>query len=85
MRLGWYSDLLVEERRTFWACFAGLGLDSMDTTIFSLVLPTLIALLGISHPEAGILGSAYLIGRRSAAGAAASWPTGSAGCAPCRR
>jgi hypothetical protein len=36
MRLGWYSDLLAEERRTFWACFAGLGLDSMDTTIFSL-------------------------------------------------
>ena len=62
MKLGWYSDLLPEERRTFWACFAGLGLDSMDTTIFSLVLPTLIALLGISHPQAGILGSAYLIG-----------------------
>ena len=62
MRLGWYSDLLASERRTFWACFAGLGLDSMDTTIFSLVLPTLIALLGISHPEAGILGSAYLVG-----------------------
>jgi MFS family permease len=62
MRLGWYSDLLASERRTFWACFAGLGLDSMDTTIFSLVLPTLIALLGISHPQAGILGSAYLIG-----------------------
>jgi MFS family permease len=62
VKLGWYSDLLPVERRTFWACFGGLGLDSMDTTIFSLVLPTLIALVGITHPEAGILGSAYLVG-----------------------
>lgn len=62
MNLGWYSALTSTERRTFWACFGGLGLDSMDTTIFALVMPTLIALVGITSPQAGVIGSAYLVG-----------------------
>jgi hypothetical protein len=33
MPLGWYSELQTVERRAFWACFAGFGLDAMDSTI----------------------------------------------------
>ena len=62
MKLGWYSDLQPTERRTFWACFAGFGLDSMDTTMYALVIPSLIAVLGISRPEAGYLATAALVG-----------------------
>jgi hypothetical protein len=42
LRLGWYSDLGSVERRTYWACFEGSALDSMDTTIYALVIPTLL-------------------------------------------
>jgi MFS family permease len=62
MRLGWYSDLNTVERRTYWACFAGLGLDSMDATIYSLVIPALIATLGLTRAEAGYLATAALLG-----------------------
>lgn len=62
MRLGWYSSLTSVERRTFWACFAGFGLDSMDATIFSLVIPALIATLGLTHPQVGYLATAALLG-----------------------
>ena len=34
-RLGWYSEMNAVERRTYWACFAGFGLDSMDSSIFA--------------------------------------------------
>ena len=61
-RLGWYSRLDPVERRTYWACFAGFGLDSMDTTIYALVIPTLIATLGLTRPEAGYLATAALLG-----------------------
>jgi MFS family permease len=71
MRLGWYSDLAPVERRTFWACFAGFGLDSMDTTMYALVIPSLIAVLGISRPEAGYLATAALVGA-----AAGGWGAG---------
>jgi hypothetical protein len=62
LRLGWYSDLTPVERRTYWACFAGFGLDSMDTTIYALVIPSLIAVLGLTAPQAGYLATAALIG-----------------------
>ena len=62
MRLGWYSELTSPERRTFWACFGGFGLDSMDTTMYALVIPSLIAVLGITRPEAGYLATAALVG-----------------------
>lgn len=62
MNLGWYSKLDKTEKRTYWACFAGFGLDSMDTTIFALVIPALIATMGLSRSEAGYLATAALIG-----------------------
>ena len=62
MKVGWYSDLNDVERRTYWACFAGFGLDSMDSTIYALVIPALIATIGLTRPEAGYLATAALIG-----------------------
>jgi len=60
--LGWYSELDKRAKLTYWACFGGLGLDAMDTTIYALVMPTLIALVGITKPQAGLIASASLIG-----------------------
>lgn len=59
---GWYGQLDATERRTFWACFAGFGLDSMDNSIYALVIPALIATLGLTRPEAGYLATAALAG-----------------------
>lgn len=61
-KLGWYSSLTSGERNVYWACFGGLGLDAMDTTIYALVIPTLMVVLGITKPQAGMIASAFLIG-----------------------
>ncbi len=60
-QFGWYSELNKREKLTYWACFGGLGLDAMDSTIYALVMPTLIAVVGITKPQAGIIASAFLI------------------------
>ena len=57
----WFTDLTKKEKRTFWACFTGWGLDAMDTQMYALTIPTLIALWGISKGEAGVLGTAVLV------------------------
>ncbi|MDN3235609.1 MFS transporter [Pseudomonas sp. WAC2] len=62
MRLGWYSHLDKREKRTYWACFGGFTLDSMDSTIYALVMPVLLTVLGMSKSDAGILSSVALIG-----------------------
>lgn len=59
---GWYSELTRRERLTYWACFGGFGLDALDTTIYALVMPTLIAVVGITRPQAGMIASGALIG-----------------------
>lgn len=58
---GWFTNLNVRERRTFWACFTGWALDAMDVQIYALVMPTLIALWGLSQTQAGMLGTAALL------------------------
>jgi len=57
----WFSSLKVRERRTFWACFTGWALDAMDVQLYAVVIPTLIALWGMSQAEAGMLGTAALL------------------------
>lgn len=57
----WFTDLTQSEKRTFWACFSGWGLDAMDTQMYALTIPTLIALWHMSTADAGILGTAVLI------------------------
>ncbi len=58
---GWISHLTPKERRTFQACFGGWALDAMDVQIYSFVIPTLIAVWGITRGEAGALGTAALL------------------------
>jgi MFS family permease len=57
----WFTELTKKEKRTFWACFSGWGLDAMDTQMYALTIPTLIAIWGMSRGQAGILGTAVLI------------------------
>jgi len=59
--LNWYGDLTKPEKRTYWACFAGWGLDAMDTQMYALAIPTLIALWSMTRGQAGILGTTVLI------------------------
>lgn len=68
---GWYRDLNKQERRTFWSCKIGYGLDGMDTQMLSFVIPTLIALWGISTGEAGLIHTLTLL-----ASAAGGWVAG---------
>jgi MFS family permease len=59
--LEWFNTLSRNEKKTFWACFSGWGLDAMDTQMYALTLPTLIALWGMSKGQAGFLGTAVLV------------------------
>ncbi len=59
--ISWHKQLTTSEKRTFWACFSGWGLDAMDTQMYALTIPTLIALWGMTKGEAGILGTTVLI------------------------
>lgn len=56
----WYQESSPAERRTFWACFSGWGLDALDVQMFSLAISALIAAFGLSKAEAGLLGSVTL-------------------------
>ena len=57
----WYHALTGKERRTFWSCKAGYGLDAMDTQFLSFVIPTLIATWGLSKGDAGLIGTVTLL------------------------
>ncbi len=57
----WFADLSRDERRTFWACFAGWALDAMDVQLYALVMPTLIVVWGLTKGQAGSLGTIALL------------------------
>ncbi|HEK1768755.1 MULTISPECIES: MFS transporter [Pseudomonas] len=57
----WYRDIDSQQRRTFWSCKIGYGLDGMDTQMLSFVIPTLIMIWGISTAEAGLIHTSTLI------------------------
>jgi MFS family permease len=57
----WYGDISKSERRTLWSCFSGWALDAIDTQLFSLVIPALLATWGISKGQAGLIGGATLV------------------------
>ena len=57
----WFADLSRDERRTFWACFAGWALDAMDVQLYALVMPTLIIVWGLTKGQAGSLGTIALL------------------------
>ncbi len=62
MSISWYSKLNPIERSTFWASFAGYTMDSFDSTMYALVAPVLITIVGFTKPEIGALTTAGLIG-----------------------
>src|SRR4051812_20989532 len=68
---GWYRELGNKERKTFWACFGGWSLDSMDVNLYSFVIPTLIGLWGMTRGDAGMLATAALL-----SSAIGGWATG---------
>jgi MFS family permease len=59
--LSWFSDLTTKERRTMAACFGGWSLDALDVQIFSFVIPSLLAVWGITTAEAGVLATVTLV------------------------
>jgi MFS family permease len=59
--LAWLKDLDPTERRTMAACFGGWSLDALDVQIFSFVIPSLLALWGITTAEAGVLATVTLV------------------------
>ncbi len=59
--MGWYRELGMSERRTFWACFGGWALDAFDVQIYSFVVPALLALWHITNAQAGLLATSALV------------------------
>ena len=59
--LAWLKDLTPRERRTMGACFGGWSLDAFDVQMYSFVIPTVIALWGLSKGEAGLIGTVTLL------------------------
>jgi len=59
--LGWFGELNPKERRTMGACFGGWTLDAFDVQMYSFVIPTVIALWGLSRGQAGLIGTVTLL------------------------
>lgn len=59
--MNWMRELSTTERRTLRGCFAGWALDGLDTQMFSLVIPALLATWGIGKGQAGLIGGATLV------------------------
>lgn len=57
----WFREMTPPERRTFWACFAGWGLDALDAQIYSLVIPTIMVVFQLSGGEAGAIATVTLL------------------------
>ncbi len=51
---GFYRDMTVPERRTFWACATGWALDGMDFMIYPLVIGVIIKLWNVDPGSAGL-------------------------------
>ena len=67
----WYQVSSRVERRTFWACFGGWGLDALDGQMLGLVLPALAGAFALTAGQAGSIASATL-----AASALGGWLAG---------
>jgi len=59
--LAWFGELNAKERRTMGACFGGWALDAFDVQMYSFVIPTVIALWGLSRGQAGLIGAVTLL------------------------
>ncbi len=59
--LAWFRDLTKKERSTMLGCFGGWSLDAFDVQMYSFVIPTVIAVWGLSKGEAGLIGTVTLL------------------------
>jgi MFS family permease len=59
--LGWFRELTAQERSTMLACFGGWSLDAFDVQMYSFVIPTVIAIWGLSTGQAGLIGTVTLL------------------------
>lgn len=57
----WYRQVSALERKTFWACFSGWGLDALDVQMFTLAIPAIIAAFGIDKTQAGLISGVTLV------------------------
>jgi MFS family permease len=57
----WIKDTSNEERKTLIAAFAGFGTDAFDYMIYPMIIPTLIAVWGMTKAEAGYIATGALI------------------------
>jgi hypothetical protein len=59
--LAWLRDLDAQERRIMTACWSGWTLGGFDGQLYSYVVPTMIALWGLSTGSAGTIGTIALL------------------------
>src|SRR5277367_3398970 len=59
--LAWLRDLTSRERRTMLACWGGWTLDGFDQQLYSYVVPTVIAVWGMSTAAAGTIGTVTVV------------------------
>ncbi len=59
--LAWLRDLTSRERRTMLACWGGWTLDGFDQQLYSYVVPTVIAVWGMSTGAAGTIGTITVV------------------------
>ena len=59
--LAWLRDLTARERRTMLACWGGWTLDGFDQQLYSYVVPTVIAIWGMSAGAAGTIGTVTVV------------------------
>lgn len=55
---GWYRETDGKTRRVFWTCSLAWALDSADALVYQYLVPVLIAALGMTLAQAGIIASA---------------------------
>jgi MFS family permease len=59
--VAWLRDLTSAERRTMLACWGGWTLDGFDQQLYSYVVPTVIAVWGMSTGAAGTIGTVTVV------------------------
>jgi len=60
-KVAFWTDMSPKERSAFWACFGGWALDAMDFQLYSLVMPTVIGLWGLTKGQAGTIATSALL------------------------
>lgn len=59
--LNWYKESDSNQKKTFWACYAGWALDSYDMQIFSFLLPVIMATWALTQTQVGLIGTVALV------------------------